>query len=86
MVRGASRNLLGVDEIYRLNLIAVVNSLTTKVASFNPFEVYPKLFEGLGTMHAWDIQNRVKAGYPAQHLNIHIMNCHDQSEEMAAVS
>jgi len=46
----ASRNLLGVDEIYRLNLIAVVNSLTTKDASFNPFEVYPKLFEGLGTM------------------------------------
>jgi len=50
VVRGASRNLLGVDEIYRLNLIAVVNSLTTKNASFNPFEVYPKLFEGLGTM------------------------------------
>jgi len=50
VVRGASRNPLGVDEIYRLNLIAVVNSLTTKDASFNPFEVYPKLFEGLGTM------------------------------------
>ena len=50
MVRGASRNLLGVDTIYRLNLIAVVNSLTTKYASFNPFQAYPKLFEGLGTM------------------------------------
>jgi len=50
VVRGASQNLLGVDEIHRLNLIAVVYSLTTKDASFNPFEVYPKLFEGLGTM------------------------------------
>ena len=44
MVRGASRNLLGVDEIHRLNLIAVVNSLTTKDASFNLFEAYLKLF------------------------------------------
>jgi len=50
VVRGASRYLSGVDEIYRLNLIAVVNSLTTKDASFNRFEVYPKLFEGFGTM------------------------------------
>ena len=50
VVRGASRNLLGVDEIYILNLIAVVNSVTTKDASFKPFEVYLKLFEGVGTM------------------------------------
>ena len=45
VVRGASRNLLGVDEIYRFtNLIAAVNSLTTKDASFNPFKAYLKLF------------------------------------------
>ena len=50
VVRGASRNPLGVDEICRLNLIAAVNSLTTKDASFNSFEVYPTLFESLGTM------------------------------------
>ena len=50
VVRGASRNLLGVDEIYRLNLIAVVNSLMIMDASFNPYEVFPKLFEGLGTI------------------------------------
>jgi len=50
VLRGASRNLLGIDKIYRLNLIAIVNSLTTKDESFNPFEVYPKLFEGSGTM------------------------------------
>ena len=48
VVEGASRNLLGINEIRELNLLAVVNSVSEAV--FNPIREYPKVFEGLGTM------------------------------------
>ena len=48
IVKGASRNLLGADQIINLGLLVLVNSVSEK--AFDPFTTFPKLFSGLGTM------------------------------------
>ena len=50
VLKGAKRNLLGVAEIRKLNLLAVVNSLSTSTKKFDVFQEFSELFEGLGTM------------------------------------
>ena len=44
----ARRNLLGMPELSKLNLIAVVDALSK--SSFDPVQEYPGLFTGLGTL------------------------------------
>jgi hypothetical protein len=48
VVKGASRNLLGADQILDLGLLAIVNSVCEQ--AFDPLLEYPKLFTGLGIM------------------------------------
>ena len=48
VVKGASKNLLGTDQIIDLGLLEIVNSVGAE--AFDPLTKYPKLFEGLGTM------------------------------------
>ena len=50
VIKGAKRNLLGIAEIRRLNLLAVVNSLAMVGNSFDPMREFPSLFDGLGVM------------------------------------
>ena len=50
IMRNATRNLLGIVEIRGLNLLAIVNSIQPNPEAFDPFKVFSKLFEGLGTM------------------------------------
>ena len=50
ILKGANRNLLGIVEIRKLHLLAVVNSLVKCEFKFNPFELFKELFQGLGTM------------------------------------
>lgn len=50
IIVGSRRNLLGIIEIRKLNLLAIVRSLINVPSRFDPFVEFPKLFEGLGTM------------------------------------
>ena len=60
VLRGSNRNLLGLPEIRRLNLLAVVNAL--RVSEFRPTEEYPELSKGLSTLPGvFKIQLKSKA-------------------------
>lgn len=48
VVKGAKRDLLGVEQVRDLGLLAIVNAVCRK--SFEPFVEFAKLFEGLGKM------------------------------------
>ena len=48
VVRGARRNLIGIVESIRLKMIVVVNSITK--CEFDPFQTFPSIFQGLGTL------------------------------------
>ena len=48
VLKGSRRNLLGMPEIKKLNLLAVVNAMCT--TEFDPLKMFPKVFDGLGTM------------------------------------
>ena len=50
VVRGTKRNLLGILEIRKLNLLAVVNSISNESNVFDPYSEFAHLFKGLGTM------------------------------------
>ena len=48
VVQGARRNLLGRDQIWELDLLAIVNAISSE--AFDPLKQFPKLFTGLGKM------------------------------------
>lgn len=48
VLKGSRRNLLGLPDLRKLNLLAVVNSLVSNM--FDPMKIFPKVFEGLGTL------------------------------------
>ena len=48
ILKGCRKNLLGMPEIKRLNLLAVMNALCAN--EFDHLKEFPKTFEGLGTM------------------------------------
>ena len=48
ILKGYRRNLLGMPEIKRLYLLAVINALCAN--KLDPLKEFPKTFEGLGTM------------------------------------
>lgn len=48
VLKGSKRNLLGMPEIKKLNLLAVVNAMCK--CEFDPLTMFPKVFDGLGTM------------------------------------
>ena len=50
ILENATRNLLGIAEIRKLNLLAIVSSIQPNCKAFDPYGVFPELFEGLGTM------------------------------------
>jgi len=48
IIAGSSKNLLGLPDIRGLNLLATINSLCS--SKFDPFRVFPEVFQGLGTL------------------------------------
>jgi len=50
VIKNARRNLLGMNEIRKFEILAVINSLSIRKSEFKPVEEFPKVFTGLGTM------------------------------------
>ena len=50
VMKGAKRNLLGVVEIRKMNLLAVLNSISKTNEMFDPYIEFPALFSSLGVM------------------------------------
>lgn len=48
VLKGSRKNLLGIQELKKLNLLAVINSMC--ISEFDPLKKFSKVFEGLGTM------------------------------------
>ena len=48
ILKGSTRNLLGMPELRNLNLLAIVNGIENQ--KFDPVAAFPNVFSGLGTM------------------------------------
>jgi len=48
VLEGSRKNLLGMPELRRLNLLAVINAMCTD--EFDPVRAFSRVFKGLGTM------------------------------------